>query len=59
MQWFVYVVVRARLVFGFPIPQNNMSLSEAVMTSSTASGSTESRLPASLQTQPEKPFHYT
>ncbi|XP_031567579.1 RING finger protein unkempt homolog [Actinia tenebrosa] len=36
-----------------------MSSSEAVMTSTTASGSTESRLPSSLQPQPEKPFHYT
>lgn len=57
MQWFVYVF--GARAFGFRVPQNNMSSSEAVMTSSTASGSTESRLAASLQPQPEKPFHYT
>ncbi|KAK3709663.1 hypothetical protein QZH41_010988 [Actinostola sp. cb2023] len=57
MQWFVYVF--GARAFGFLVLQNNMSSSEAVMTSSTASGSTESRLAASLQPQPEKPFHYT
>ncbi|XP_032221082.2 RING finger protein unkempt homolog [Nematostella vectensis] len=43
----------------FLLPQNNMSSSEAVMTSPTASVSNESRLSLYNQTQPEKPFHYT
>lgn len=49
--------MRARLVF--QVPQNNMSSTEAVTTATTASASTENRLAASLQPQPEKPFHYT
>lgn len=57
MHWFVYVVMRARLVFSRP--QNNMSSSDPVMTSSSTIISSENKLAALSQTQPEKPFHYT
>lgn len=55
MQWYVF----GARAFGFLVPQNKMSTTEAVMTSTTASASTEGRLATTLQAQPEKPFHYT
>lgn len=45
--------------FGFSRPQNNMSSSDSVMTSPSAIISSENKLGAFSQTQPEKPFHYT
>ena len=45
--------------FGFSRPQNNMSSSDSVMTSPSTIISSENKLAAFSQTQPEKPFHYT
>lgn len=45
--------------FGFSRPQNNMSSSDSVMTSPSTIISSENKLGAFSQTQPEKPFHYT